>query len=134
MASRQNRNAPWDTPRNVTEINSPCDEMAPCISPDGRTLWWHDHLTGDISYATRESRKHPFGSPRPIGPPVNSDIWEGCFEISKRWPTPGSKAYFVRLFTPKGVDIYEVTYNPVSPFPLDHEAARTSVVEIEREK
>jgi Tol biopolymer transport system component len=106
VATRSDRDSPWGRPRNIEELNSPAPQVWPCISADGLTLWWNEFGYGEIRYSTREGREERFGKARSLDSPVNSECWEGHFDVSRDWPAPGSAAYFVRGYSSKTMDIY----------------------------
>jgi len=68
-ATRTSRNAPFNTPEMVVEVQSPLTaEMSPAISADGLTLWFGSDRAGglgdlDIWASTRATRSSPWSSP-----------------------------------------------------------------------
>ena len=64
MASRPDRNSPFDEVTNLTEINTSDNEGCPSVSPDGLTLLFHSDRNGSyqIFRATRQSLTEPFGN------------------------------------------------------------------------
>ncbi|MBC8471236.1 MAG: protein kinase [Planctomycetes bacterium] len=73
----------WDSaPTNLGPIvNSSYWDMGPCISPDGRELYFHsDRPSGlggyDIWVTNRETVQDPWGEPVHLGPTVNSSSWD----------------------------------------------------------
>ena len=64
MATRPDRNSPFDEVTNLTEINTYDNEGCPSISPDGLTLLFHSNRNGtyQIFRVTRQSLIEPFGN------------------------------------------------------------------------
>ena len=59
MAQRSAPAAPFGAPVQVDEVNSPESDAAPCLSADGRTLYFRSDRVGtfgqtDIYVATRD--------------------------------------------------------------------------------
>ena len=73
----------WTEPENLGPVvNTPGNDHSPFISSDGLTLLYHgrgheglDNV--DIWECQRASIDAPWGSPRNLGPMINSEHWEG---------------------------------------------------------
>jgi hypothetical protein len=88
MSTRPTRDDPWGQRQNLgPTINSPLEDMDPCISADGLTLYFNSRRSGgygdmDIYVSTRPTRDDPWGEPVNLGPPVNGPYGDACPEIS----------------------------------------------------
>ena len=84
-STRETDDDPWGPLVNVQEINSRYNEVFPCLSGDGLTLYFSDFwdwnaagdrpggLGGrDLWMCTRASRNDPWGTPVNMGAPLNS--------------------------------------------------------------
>ena len=84
-STRENADNPWGPLVNVQEINSRYNEVFPCLSADGLTLYfsdWYDwNAAGDrpggvghhdLWMCTRASRNDPWGTLVNMGAPLNS--------------------------------------------------------------
>ena len=97
---------PYYLPSNLAELNSDKDDLYPCISSDGLTIYFTTNRDGnrDIWTATRLDIKDSFTGvmklPAPSSPssPVNTDAEENCPSISSN----GLTLYFAR--TTDGAD------------------------------
>ena len=81
MASRKVI-GPWDSVTNLTTINSPAYDVAPEISRDGLTLYFHSNRANQTSFdiwvSKRTSKNDPWGVPTLMPEPINSsDIETG---------------------------------------------------------
>ncbi len=67
MTTRTNRDAAWDEPANLVELNSPSTELYPTLSPDGLLLFFLSSRTsepnGNVWVSKRLSRSLRFGQP-----------------------------------------------------------------------
>ena len=69
-------------PTNIGHIvNSSYWDMGPCISPDGRELYFHSDRPGglgdyDIWVTNRETVQDPWGEPVHLGSTLNSSSWD----------------------------------------------------------
>ncbi|MFY0626437.1 MAG: PD40 domain-containing protein [Reichenbachiella sp.] len=97
-------NGEWGTPISIDSVNnygSPNDLIGgPSITFDGNTMYFFSSFKGgkgaeDIYYSIRE--EHGWSSPKNIGGPINSELYEGFPSIS----ADGRTLYFVR-FKPEG--------------------------------
>ncbi len=72
----------WGPPTNLgTIVNSPNDDMGPCISSDGLELYFQSNRPGgegldDIWVSRRATKDDPWGEPENLGPPVNTETWD----------------------------------------------------------
>jgi hypothetical protein len=88
MATRPTRSSPWDTPVNLGgTINSAAADTDARLSPDGLSLYFDSTRMGgqgdwDIWVATRPSLDAPFGTPKNLGPTINSSAEEGFRLVS----------------------------------------------------
>jgi hypothetical protein len=84
-STRENADNPWEPLVNVQEINSRYNEVFPCLSEDGLTLYFSDwyalNAAGDrpggvghhdLWMSMRASRNDPWGTPVNMGAPLNS--------------------------------------------------------------
>jgi Tol biopolymer transport system component len=74
VATRLNRNDPFQTPTIVQGVNSAADEDSGSISQDGLTLYFGSNRGGnyDLYQATRANRQSPFGNVTSLGAGVNT--------------------------------------------------------------
>ncbi len=100
-ASVPTRNDPWGDPVNLgPAVNTPGDELAPSLSPDGLLLVFQDngggvlrpggYGNGDLWMTRRASRSAPWGPPVNLGPIVNGPT----SEQRPCWAPDGSALYF----------------------------------------
>jgi len=72
----------WGPPTNLgLVVNSPNDELGPCISADGLELYFQSNRPGgagldDIWVSRRATRDDQWGEPENLGPPVNTETWD----------------------------------------------------------
>ena len=79
VSQRACADCPWQTPVNLTAINSTLDDGAPSLSTDGHLLFFHSNRPGgeggfDIWVSYRVNPNDDFGweAPTNLGPGVNS--------------------------------------------------------------
>lgn len=94
ISTRAHRDAPFSTPRNLTELNTPYIEAGPSISADGLTIYFSSDRPGgqgeaDIWVARRPTRSAPFGAAEPVVE-INSAGKDKAPEISCN----GRRLYF----------------------------------------
>jgi len=87
LATRATKDGPWDVPVNLgSPVNSSNNEVAPCISSDGLTLYFASDRPGgygwDIWKATRPTTGDSWGTPTNLGPVVNSSSFDGAASVS----------------------------------------------------
>lgn len=102
-------NGVWTNPQAISIINTPGNEMAPFIHPDGKTLYFaSDGLPGMGGYdifMSRRDDKGEWGKPVNLGYPINTKGDELTFAVSIN----GETAYIssIREDGFGGYDIYE---------------------------
>jgi len=75
VVTRPTTNDPWQSPENLGPVvNSSAWESAPCISPDGLSLYFEIFRSGewDIWVTTRATKDADWGEPVNLGPTFNS--------------------------------------------------------------
>jgi hypothetical protein len=93
----------WGPPINLGPVvNSPNDDMGPCISFDGLELYFQSNRPGgggldDIWVSRRATRNDPWGAPENIGPPVNTETWD----YNPRISSDGLELYFAYGLDPR---------------------------------
>jgi outer membrane protein OmpA-like peptidoglycan-associated protein len=95
--SEKDTNGYWGKPRNLgAAINTPEDEQAPFLHPDGRTLYFmskgHPGMGGFDLYVARKNAQGDWESPKNLGFPINSSRNEGALIVD----AGGINAYFAR--------------------------------------
>jgi len=105
VTTRTTTSDPWGEPMNLGPmINSEYNECAPCLSPDGRVLFFSDstyvttHRPGgyggsDIWMTRRQTLSDPWQAPVNLGPKVNSSAHDFLTCISP----DGSTLYFCTI-------------------------------------
>ena len=92
---------PWGTRTNLGPVvNSPHNEAAPCLSPDGRLLFFHDaynlrpggYGNGDLWMTRRSGSSAPWEAPVNLGPMINGPATDERPCLSP----DGSALYFAR--------------------------------------
>jgi outer membrane protein OmpA-like peptidoglycan-associated protein len=67
------KNGDWDTPVNVSEINSRFWDSQPSISPDGKTLYFTSSRSGNIDiYVTYLNDNGKWSTPTPLPKNINT--------------------------------------------------------------
>ena len=88
MVTRPNAESNWGIPTNLGPVvNSTSDDLGPCISPDGLSLYFFSNRPGgygleDIWVTTRPSISSPWEEPVNLGPNVNDYDLDGDISIS----------------------------------------------------
>ncbi|HUT36726.1 MAG TPA: SUMF1/EgtB/PvdO family nonheme iron enzyme [Planctomycetota bacterium] len=78
MCTRRSVAEPWGSPANLgPQVNSTDDELDPCLSADGLTLYFGSDRPGglgkyDLWMCTRRTVGDPWGSAQSLGPGLNS--------------------------------------------------------------
>jgi len=86
----------WGPPTNLGPVvNSPNDDMGPCISSDGLELYFQSNRPGgmgldDIWVSRRATRDDTWGEPENLGSPVNTETYDYNPSLS----SDGLKLYF----------------------------------------
>jgi OOP family OmpA-OmpF porin len=112
QATRRNLNAPFGSVRNLgPAVNSASYDAEPAISADGLLLLFASTREGglggpDLWVSTRKTTSQSFGTPRNLGPPVNTEGYDGRPDLSG----DGSTLFFMssRLRGQGFMDLYEV--------------------------
>ncbi len=107
---KQLPNGNWAKPFNIGGlINSPYDEEAPFISPNGQTLYFssngHETIGGYDIYNAESRGKRSWGTPENLGYPINSVDDDIYFSVGKN-----DKTAYYSSFSKGGYggsDIYE---------------------------
>jgi hypothetical protein len=93
----------WGPPIKLGPVvNSPNDDMGPCISADGLELYFQSNRPGgagldDIWVSRRTTRDDPWGVPENLGPPVNTETWD----YNPRISPDGLELYFAYGLDPR---------------------------------
>ncbi len=94
MATRADRNAPFDEPVNATWLNSPANDQHAAPSADGLSLYFASKRSGhyQLFRSTRESRSAAFG------PPVHMTLFDtpNGYSIFPYLSPDGTEFYFMR--------------------------------------
>ncbi len=76
MISKRKDDGSWAEPQPVAELNTPYDDCAPCIHPDGQTLYFssagHAGMGGLDLYVSRLRADGSWGKPQNLGYPINT--------------------------------------------------------------
>ena len=86
---KQLPNGNWAKPSNIGGlINSPYDEEAPFISPNGQTLYFssngHETIGGYDIYNAESRGKRSWGTPENLGYPINSVDDDIYFSVGRK--------------------------------------------------
>lgn len=96
--STRNPDGSWREVMPLTAINEKCDFLAgPSLSHDGNRIFFTAFIqdvtkSEDIFYAERLTNNQ-WGEPKDIGPPINTENYEGFPSIS----ADGNSLYFIRV-------------------------------------
>lgn len=106
VATRPDRDAPWEPPERIAEVASTADEAGPAISVDELTLYFTSNRDGDFDVyrSTRASAADPWSAPVPVTE-LNSDDVE-----SEPWPDGPQTTIVLGSRRPGGAggtDLYE---------------------------
>ena len=76
MISKRNEDGSWAEPLAITELNTPYDDSAPCIHPDGQTLYFsssgHPGMGGLDLFVSRLRTDGIWDKPQNLGYPINT--------------------------------------------------------------
>jgi outer membrane protein OmpA-like peptidoglycan-associated protein len=76
MVSKRKDDGSWAEPQAVTELNTPYDDCAPCIHPDGQTLYFssagHAGMGALDLYVSRMRADGTWDKPSNLGYPINT--------------------------------------------------------------
>lgn len=113
----------WGKPEPLTEINTAYDETAPCIHPDGKTLYFASNGYAGMGsfdlYMSRKGADGKFAKPVNLGYPINSSQAEESIVVSLK----GENAFISsdREGSLGLLDIYGFTLPPaVRPLPVTY--------------
>jgi tetratricopeptide (TPR) repeat protein len=120
--------------RPLSEVNTEFDECMPCLSADGRTIFWTGFFTDShagsiqpelsrssvwkatrsMSRDPRTNQPYPFGSVQRVR--LEPDVRAIYFRISSTWPEPGARAFFISCLPGEipqvnDLDIYEAVWH-----------------------
>jgi outer membrane protein OmpA-like peptidoglycan-associated protein/tetratricopeptide (TPR) repeat protein len=122
MISKRNEDGSWAEPLAIAELNTPYDDSAPCIHPDGQTLYFsssgHPGMGGLDLFVSRLRTDGIWDKPQNLGYPINTAQNEEALAVA----LSGSLA-FIASDRPGGfgsLDIYsfempkEIQPNPVT--------------------
>ncbi len=96
IASVANADFCFESSTMMPNLNGPDDDVSPCLSADGFSLYFSSIRSGDLGglhdlwMATRSSTNEDFGTPVNLGAPVNGPYLEDCPYIS----ADGTELYF----------------------------------------
>jgi len=116
VTTRPTKDDPWGEPVNLgSTVNSSFNDGAPCISPDGRALFFASKRTGeyeaiDIWVTTRPTIDDDWTTPVNVGPTVNTSAWDVPASIS----ADGSTLFFWSN-RPGGVGDFDIWQAPIIP-------------------
>lgn len=104
IATRPDRDAPFDPPVAIAELNTGASESPGQLSLDGLTLYFASDRGGDfdIFTATRPSRFEPFGPPEPV--PAASAVDRD--ELSPTISADGNELTFAAADVPPFLELY----------------------------
>ena len=129
MASRSDKNLPFEYRRSLSEINTKSNEADPTVLPDGLTLYFTSNRNGSeqVFKATRETRKEPFGNIEHLSFFDTANGNSAHFNIN----SDGTTLYFVKHFIKNGdiQDIY-VSYYTGDDNPYHNKLSADSLYEI----
>ncbi len=83
-----NEDGSWDTPQPISELNTKYDESAPCIHPDGKTLYFssegHEGMGSFDLFISRKQEDGSWGKPQNLGYPINTSAAEEAIAVSRK--------------------------------------------------
>jgi outer membrane protein OmpA-like peptidoglycan-associated protein/tetratricopeptide (TPR) repeat protein len=86
MVSKRKEDGKWSEPVAVAELNTPYDDCAPCIHPDGQTLYFssagHPGMGGLDLYVSRLGVDGIWGKPQNLGYPINTNKNEEALAVA----------------------------------------------------
>jgi outer membrane protein OmpA-like peptidoglycan-associated protein len=111
----RNEGGRWSAPRPLQELNSPADDMAPVLAPDGRTLYFASNRDGNFDiFVSRMTPTGSFERLQKLPSPVNTPADEYYFV-----PLHGQDAALLSRTTAAGdLDVFLVVPNPSPPEPV----------------
>lgn len=91
--SRLQKDGTWGTPENIKELNTLYNESAPCIHPDGQTMYFssdgHPGMGGFDLFVSKKQEDGTWGTPENLGYPINTPKQEEALAVNRK----GSIAY-----------------------------------------
>jgi outer membrane protein OmpA-like peptidoglycan-associated protein len=76
LVSKRKEDGSWAEPQAITELNTPYDDSAPCIHPDGQTLYFsssgHPGMGGLDLFVSRLGANGTWDKPQNLGYPINT--------------------------------------------------------------
>lgn len=125
--SIRSQNGKWGMPQNVgASINTPEDDQAPFLHPDGQTLYFmskgHPGMGNFDLFVARRDTSGQWQTPLNLGYPINTAAHEGALTVR----ADGRVAYFTKSPTPgdRGLpqtDIYSFELYPEArPLPVTY--------------
>lgn len=133
--SRRQSNGTWGNPQNLgKQVNTPEDDQAPFLHPDGQTLYFmsqgHPGMGGFDLYFSKRNADGSWGVPKNLGYPINTKANEGALVVN----LDGTTAYFAtdepdktnaQMLARKNLDIYSFTLYPEArPNPVTYVKAK----------
>jgi serine/threonine protein kinase/Tol biopolymer transport system component len=135
VTTRKSKDDTWEDPVNLgPTVNSSGLDGGPCISADGRTLFFFSVRPGsygwlDIYVTGRETTSSPWSEPVNLGPLVNSRYGDFTPSIS----ADGSTLFFAS--NQPGWDLWQVSINPISvSFQQDNDDSNRLTIKSENGK
>jgi len=130
ITTRKSKDDTWEDPVNLgPTVNSSGLDGGPCISADGRTLFFFSVRPGsygwlDLYVTGRETTNSPWSEPVNLGPLINSRYGEVAPSIS----VDGSTLFFAS--NQPDWDLWQVSINPISvSFQQDSDDSNRTTVE-----
>jgi len=85
--SQLQNNGQWGKPQKVEELNTAYDESAPCIHPDGQTLYFssegHEGMGKYDLFVSRLQENGKWGKPQNLGYPINTEAAEEALAVNR---------------------------------------------------
>lgn len=116
-------NGTWTEPEPIESLNTPFNEGAPTLHPDGRTLYFssdgHPGMGGGDLFVSRLQADGTWGKPQNLGYPINTAEHEEALAVSRK----GNLAYIAsnREGGAGSMDIYQFELpEAVRPSPVTY--------------
>lgn len=110
-------NGTYSTPKKLKNMNDGGWKEAPFLSPDGKTLYFTDNLTGNYQIFKSErldDSGRSWSEPQAVNDSVNTFAWESYFRTNFE----GDFGYFSRNIKKSGADIYKIKLLETKPYLL----------------
>lgn len=127
FVSRLQQDGKWGTPENIKELNTPFNEGAPYIHPDGQTLYFssngHPGMGGLDLFLSKKQTDGSWGTAQNLGYPINSAKAEEALAVQLN----GELAYIAsdREGGMGSLDIYHFILPPnIRPNPATYAKAK----------